>query len=342
MLRPKPSTSIQAMMLASTLAPKQSGFALPLAFGMGLVIMLAAMVAMIRSQDDRATALSQQSTAQAMAVTESGITKMQALLNSNRQLLTYCSRTDDHTACASGQTWQSLTPAQFEVANTCTSSTSSVSSALVTAKDYADDFPNDQWQPIDSANPQKGQFRLVSYAYIPDTGTAPAPPGTGILTVEGRVKPGPDDKPDVGTSISRVAVEFPVIAQTSGVGGPGLWIQSNPDSDASGSVELQTNIQDSTCTSDSAQKKVENFENRQRPIPPDNTTPTYNPTPGVPFPPLPSEGLTPPAADASKGIYHISGGIKNVTQLPQSGEAAVNGVLTYRQGKRKKKEPIMC
>ncbi len=60
------------------------GFALPIAIGMGLIMLLIGATMIVRSQSDQTTASAQKSTAQSLSIAETGITTVQTFLNKNR------------------------------------------------------------------------------------------------------------------------------------------------------------------------------------------------------------------------------------------------------------------
>lgn len=83
------------------------GFALPIAMGMGLIMLLIAATLMMRSQGDQTTALAQKSTAQSLGITETGITRVQSFLSKNPGFLTQSYPwttylTNLRTSCTSG------------------------------------------------------------------------------------------------------------------------------------------------------------------------------------------------------------------------------------------------
>jgi hypothetical protein len=126
----------------------EQGFAIPIAVGLGLVMLLVGMTMIIRSQGDRVTASAQKGTAQSLSVAETGITYVQAFLIKNRGLISKPYKWTDYLDSLSGN---------------CTSL------AL-----YAEAKAFNNWITVGSGT---GQFKVISY--IPTT-------QEGILLVEGQ------------------------------------------------------------------------------------------------------------------------------------------------------------
>lgn len=206
------------------------GFALPLALGMGLIMLLVGMNMIARSQNGSVTASAQKTTARGLGAAETGITRYQALINNSRVIATYkdCEGTRDSDGVCpdSGTTLSWSNPSTIQgIENPCT------------ADSEIDDVQNHaviSWQYVDPTNSEtkkdKGQFRLVSYVYpAPGTvGSVGVAPGMGQLTVEGRVGQVDNDdglaSSDVGTGTTRLQVDIPVVNLNSPVAG--LMIQN--------------------------------------------------------------------------------------------------------------------
>ncbi|NJM76525.1 MAG: hypothetical protein HC852_12995, partial [Acaryochloridaceae cyanobacterium RU_4_10] len=280
-------------------SPKtESGFILPVALGVGLVMILLGIIIINRSMQNRFTAIAQKQTSQSQAAAEAGIAQLQSLFNRYPSLATYSS-TD----------WHSLSDADLKP-NTCTAPpTTTEASDLV--KDYANDAVSNDWK-LTNTNPDEGQFRLVSYTYIPRNTSSPPPTPRGELIVEGRVR----------AATARLKVKFEITHPF-----PGLWISSNSEASASDSVQLKTSILDSTCSVATNASHIANLKAHM----PDNSSPlpryNYRTLPGSPFPSLPSEGSNPPPIGSnSYQILPITGS----QTLPRPGDIAQNGVLIYR------------
>ena len=158
----------------------EQGFAIPIAVGMGLIMLLVATTMIVRSQGDRTTASAQMATNGGLSAAETGITRYQSLINSNRVITTY-----NRTAPSGSPSWNNASTIPG-VNNTCTGNVNGANA--VSAKSTTD------WQDVDPSNaatgyagdPSKGQYKLVDYVYQRDSAATPTP-GIGTLTVEGRV-----------------------------------------------------------------------------------------------------------------------------------------------------------
>ncbi|MBW4640760.1 MAG: hypothetical protein KME05_21550 [Gloeocapsa sp. UFS-A4-WI-NPMV-4B04] len=145
----------------------EQGFAIPIAVGMGLVMLLIGTTMIVRSQGDEVTALTQKATNRGLSAAETGITRYQSLINDNRAIAKY------PRVGTPGWTTAVNIPGIGNCSGSNTTGSTVVTNAATTI-----------WRSVDSTDPSKGQYRLVEYTYSP---TAGATPGTGTLTVEGRV-----------------------------------------------------------------------------------------------------------------------------------------------------------
>jgi Tfp pilus assembly protein PilX len=190
--------------------PNEKGFALPIAMGMGLFLILIAMMMMYKSQNDRVSATTQQSTTRGLSAAETGVTRYQDLINKNRAIATYPHAGTTSWANASG----------IPGLSSCNSNLTNINTLSSTA-----------WQDVDSTDLSKGQYRLRSYAFQPETGTTPVAPGIATLTVEGRVNQngsGSTATKDVGTSTARLQVKVPIqVGDINNIPIPGLWLTKN-------------------------------------------------------------------------------------------------------------------
>ncbi len=219
------------MRLALMRNSNEKGFALPIAMGVGLVIVLLGAVMMARSQTDRVTSSTQKATTQGLSAAETGVARYQDLVNKYRAISTY-----NNTGTVS---WTN--PSSIPNISSCGSTTEATAvSAQATTN----------WQNVDSTDSTKGQYRLISYAYTPNSGVAAnTAPGTGTLIVEGRVNQtgsGSTATQDVRTATTRLQVTIPINQSTSSFSDTGLWaadfsfVGSNPRANA--------NVLDSSCS----------------------------------------------------------------------------------------------
>lgn len=189
----------------------EEGFAIPIALGMGLIMILLATTAIVRSQSGRVASINKKSTAQSLAAAEAGIARIQDFLNSNRAAASYpaCvawNSSGTGAACTDTGTtasWGNAANASIPIPNLCSTSDS------VLAADNT-------WKWIDPTNDltkaSKGQYQLVSYT------------AAGILTVNGRVNTG-----QTGEAESSLQVSLPVntVAQEQAAS---LWVKTTVSS----------------------------------------------------------------------------------------------------------------
>ena len=207
---------------------REQGFAIPIAMGMGLVMLLLAMTAIVRSQGDQRVAVDRKFSAQARTAAEIGVGRIQDMLNRNRSAATA-------QACSGGQ-WPASgygactdtgTTVSWDIpgniTNLCPSSNTEVSTAAT----------ND-WISLGSTI---GDYRLENYNYTLAS--------NGVMTVEGRVNGG-----DTSEARSRLNVTIPVTKPTN-LRTASLWVTGSIT--GTGTVNPQINSDvvgtSSTCTS---------------------------------------------------------------------------------------------
>lgn len=197
----------------------EQGFALPIAIGMGLVMILISATMLMRSQGDQITASAQKATNRGLSAAETGITRYQSLINDTRTIATY-----PRTGTPGWTTASSIPKLCSTVASD------------ITAKATTD------WRDVDSSDVSKGQYRLFNYTYpaLGTTATVGTAPGTGQLTVEGRVNQsgnGNTASTTATTATTRLVVKVPVINQRLTSTAPGLWIKNVAQSVGSNQVK---------------------------------------------------------------------------------------------------------
>jgi Tfp pilus assembly protein PilX len=220
------------------------GFALPIAMGLGLIMLLIAGTMIMRSQGDRTIASAQKATNRGLSAAETGISRYQSLINNNRVIAKYdaCIQRDATTGnCSDTGTVTSWANASaIPGIATCTGANGS--SAVISATTGG-------WQDVDSSDSSKGQYKLRDYIYTPDSGIAAnTPPGTGTLTVDGRVNQvgnGNTATEGVGTATTRLQVNIRVAKQSLSGLIPGLWVQNVAQN--MGSNKVDGNILVSGC-----------------------------------------------------------------------------------------------
>ncbi len=213
------------------------GFALPFTLGVGLVMLLAGTVMIVRSQSDQSQTKAQQSTAEGVSAAEVGATRIAQLMNKNRYIAIYpdcIDRTESTGACNDSGT------ATFSWANV-----SNLPKLTVCNSENAgaiEDVSIDRaWTVIDSNNSAQGEYRLIGYQYS-TPGTAP---GTGKLTVEGRTK----QLNDLQMGATKLEVQIPVSPGTPDQNNvPGVWLVEG----GTGNNEIQGDVLLGDCDADPA------------------------------------------------------------------------------------------
>jgi hypothetical protein len=288
------------------------GFALPLAMGLGLVMIALATTATIVAQSDRNSSQARVARGANLITTEAGVARILTQLSKpeNSPLLT---QNYDPVDPATGKTFlgqdgivnsgDETTVATNEWASSTTSSSCGGTTTSSTA-------PSISYSGTVSSD---ATYTLQSYRYDPVK-------KQGHLLVVGKQ----------GTEKSALKLTLSIEAKSTTVV-PGLWIQDNGKSKISGG-QLQTNILDSTCSDKYSSKNVADLKTAQVPIPPGSTPVTYIEQAGKPFPDLPIAGSVAPTAGT--GTYSLSQITNSTGSLPRSGDTPHNGVLTYHVGNK--------
>ncbi|MBJ7898930.1 MAG: hypothetical protein GC158_03165 [Cyanobacteria bacterium RI_101] len=215
--------------------PGAGGFVLPLVMMVGLVIAIVGVVMLQQSRSDQIGALNQQFAAKSLSMAEVGVTRLQDLLNKNRYLAMFPDCVSGRNS--SGVCQDSSAGAQKSWANVTNIPLLTVCGAAGNPSQVQSLASSQAWIPVNSADPNQGEYRLLTYQYTPTAGTAP---GTGILTVEGRV----NASSQTSNSLSRLEVKIPVepgpILQD---GVPGVWLQSG----ATGNNTIQGDVLINDC-----------------------------------------------------------------------------------------------
>ncbi|MGB7417332.1 MAG: hypothetical protein WA902_24260, partial [Thermosynechococcaceae cyanobacterium] len=278
--------------------------------GLGLVMLMLGVTTIMVAQNGQTRAWQRKEVGTSRAITEGGVARTLAQLThvNNSVLL---SRNYDPINPQTGTTYfgpdDSLNSGDEEGAavdewTNCLSNPSTCSSGTLGSPNLS----------LNGTIGSDGQYELKAYRYndIQKTGT---------FLIKGQQ----------GSSTFSVAVTVSIDVTSMG-SPPGMWISWNPKSSASGSVQLQTDIQDSTNTSDIDANRVDKLKAYQV-APSGAASASYDATPGVPFPNLPSTGQNPPTTGMT-GSYNIAP-IGGPTILPVSGEIAdADGVLKYHIG----------
>jgi hypothetical protein len=175
----------------------QAGFAVPLALGMGLVMIIVAASTIGRSQSDRNTTSFQKETNRALGVSEAGIIRVQLFLDRSKLLAT---KNLDQWV----DTLNSLPAEQINC--------SSIN--LTAVKQQAEIFKNHSWINLDTLDPNKGRYRIIDYQYQA---------GIGKLTLSGEVAAYNTTN---NSSNSTLTVEIPIGSEDAKIAPPALWAQT--------------------------------------------------------------------------------------------------------------------
>jgi hypothetical protein len=187
-------------------APSQrrddSGFALPIALGVGLLLLIVGASIVLRSQQQQVTAISQKQTASSLSAAEVGVSRIQNLLTRYRAASLYPS-----DAPSPAPSWQNASAIPGL-------STSCPKDSPDTPESKVAEAATKDWQAIDKDDPAKGQYRLVDYSYSTSD-------GKGTLKVQGRAGTAAGSLP----AVTQLSVVIPVQTISSYV--PGLWVKTS-------------------------------------------------------------------------------------------------------------------
>jgi hypothetical protein len=194
----------------------EEGFAIPIALGMGLVMLLLGMTAIVRSQSDTAVAVDKKFSAQARTAAEIGVTRIQDFLNRYRAAAAA-------PACSTDAKWPTTGY------GACTDTTvmswgfpDNIPNLCPNDRTTVDGFAINDWQSAGTA----GDYRLVNYT------------SAGVLTVEGRVNGG-----NTNEARSRLQVTIPVTVPT-GMPVASLWVTGA----MTGSPQINSEVVANSCT----------------------------------------------------------------------------------------------
>ncbi len=223
----------------------QQGFAIPIAMGFGLMVLLISVSMVVRSQADSATASTQKAAARGLSAAETGIGRIQEKINLARVIAAYPACSSGTYATNGSCTETSSTALSWKNATNITNLVTGCTGDP-TALDISS-IPDRAWKDVDSSNPEKGQYRFIDYTYA-------APQGT--LTVEGRINQngsGSTATSNSRTSTSRLQVKIPVADPSDSANMPALWIGNGSGTDMK-SDKIKGNIVVNTCVLSSLTK----------------------------------------------------------------------------------------
>jgi hypothetical protein len=172
----------------------QSGFSVPLALGLGLVMMIVAASIIGRSQSDRDITSSQRETNRALSISEAGAIRFQAFL-------------DRHKLLATKNLAQWVTT--LDTLPTPLAGCHSID--LPMAKYQAGLFKDSAWIDLDPSDRNKGRYKIVDYRYQN---------GVGKLTVAGRIDA---YNTTDNTANSTLKIDIPIGSESANIAPPALW-----------------------------------------------------------------------------------------------------------------------
>ncbi|NJN73186.1 MAG: hypothetical protein HC799_10480, partial [Limnothrix sp. RL_2_0] len=243
---------------------REQGFTIPLILGFGLFMLAIGITSIKTSNSSEANSKVQKKTLQSVAAAELGLSRIQELLNSNRTIAVYNSNDCFGTRASDGSCPDTTQPSWANASNITLpagQASSCSSSGIVEESEIVKLASSRQWQDVSPSDPSKGQYRLIDYTYVPDTGVSQYDtPGVGILVIEGRTnqleqgKANPDEEV-FNTGTTRLSVEIPIQTNekqlTNNI--PGLWmISSNFTDMGAQKVNGSILLEDEGCVSGGA------------------------------------------------------------------------------------------
>jgi hypothetical protein len=167
---------------------------MPLALGMGLVMIIVTASIIGRSHSDRTTTSFQQESTRSASVSETGTVRVRAYLASHKFLAT--KNSNDWV-----NTLDSLPAAQANCGLI----------DFTQARQQSQLFQNGSWIDIDSSDSKKGRYKLVDYQYQN---------GVGKLIVAGEITPYNSND---NISTSKLSVDIPIGSEAANILPPALW-----------------------------------------------------------------------------------------------------------------------
>jgi Tfp pilus assembly protein PilX len=189
----------------------QAGFALPVAIGMGLVMIIVAASMIGRAQSDRVITNSQRETSRSLSTSEAGIIRVQSFLDRHKILAT-------HNLSEWSKALDDLPTLQANCRLI----------DLVSTKQKTELFKNTNWINLDSRDRNKGRYKIVDYRYQD---------GVGKLTVSGEIDAYGTTQ---NSAKSTLTVEIPISNESAKIAPPALWANTfnlNPNQKVTGQVQ---------------------------------------------------------------------------------------------------------
>ena len=315
---------------------RDSGFALPLAVMIGLCIIVVGLSVVMQAQGNQSKVISQKAKASSMAATETGLTRIQSMMNDVKFVALYpmASWTSAMTL-TNGNTSVTINDAGLDsVVNSVAKSTACSSTEATTKENEIKTklaslrlAANGALTDIDPNDSSKGKYKLVNYTYTGASGAMPSTVQKGGLVVQG------ETAGSTAGSASRIAVDIPISGVLSALGAdvaPGLWIKKGGVNDGttfetsstvstlngnslSSSAKFSANVLFSNCDNTLSDAYVRNVETER--IDPVASTMSAAKT-NLPFPSLPP--------NPSTNAVNLNNITASVT-LPRAGDAVGAG-----------------
>ncbi len=172
----------------------QSGFAMPLSLGLGLVMIIVTASTIARSQSDRTTSNFQKETNRALSISEAGAIRVQSFLDRHKLL-----------ANQNLDRWLDTLNSLPDFQVNCDLIDISI------ARQRSQVFKNHDWIELDNNDPNKGRYKIIDYRYQA---------GIGTLTIAGAIDA---YNTDGHTSTSILKLAIPIESEIAKIPPPGLW-----------------------------------------------------------------------------------------------------------------------
>jgi Tfp pilus assembly protein PilX len=280
----------------------QSGFALPIVFGMGLIAILLGLITLHRAQDDRVIASNTRGSTQSQLAAESGIAQIQNFMNRYRMMANFSACIDiasdgiandwgsDGACTNSGTTLAETSWGNPILIPNLNADCSPSNDTLAESRTAVSNWTRNSWKLVDPSDASQGEYRLVSYD------------GSGTLTVEGIVRRG-----QLGESRSLLNVRLPIF-NVANEQVAGLWVQTSVSSNPAFNTDVVAACGSSVAVSLAAGKSLIRTQ--------------------VPMPTAPSQ------PSAGTGVYNLTTA-GNISGLPGSNfKPGESGQTTYITGKK--------
>ncbi|HEY9827742.1 MAG TPA: hypothetical protein V6D19_20075 [Stenomitos sp.] len=189
------------------------------------------MTAILRSQDDRNTAVDKRETARSLTAADTGAIRVQEFLNQYRDVATNsicvnwntngtpadyqddtCSDTTTSLQGASSSSWWVPTTLSTGINAVC-----STEPALANAQNTVKNWASRSWRPVDAADASKGEYRIVDYTFTGFNSAEIA----GFLTVQGRTNAG-----QASEAISELQLQIPIFNSLDDLAAS-LWVRES-------------------------------------------------------------------------------------------------------------------